>query len=100
MKAVVHDRYGPPDVLRLEEVEPPVPKADEVLIRIRATTVNRTDCHRRAADPVLWRLFAGLGRPGGGSLVASWQERSWRPARRSPSSRPVTRFSASAGGIS
>lgn len=63
MKAVVHDRYGPPDVLRLEEVEPPVPRADEVLIRIRATTVNRTDCHRRAADPVLWRLFAGLGRP-------------------------------------
>jgi len=63
MKAVVHDRYGPPDVLRLEEVEPPVPRADEILIRIRATTVNRTDCHRRAADPVMWRLFAGLGRP-------------------------------------
>jgi NADPH:quinone reductase-like Zn-dependent oxidoreductase len=63
MKAVVHDRYGPPDVLRLEEVEPPVPRADEVLVRIRATTVNRTDCHRRAADPVMWRLFAGLGRP-------------------------------------
>ena len=63
MRAVVHDRYGPPDVLRLEEVEPPVPRADEVLIRIRATTVNRTDCHRRAADPVLWRLLAGVGRP-------------------------------------
>jgi NADPH:quinone reductase-like Zn-dependent oxidoreductase len=46
MKAVVHDRYGPPDVLRLEEVDPPVPQADEVLVRIRATTVNRTDCHR------------------------------------------------------
>ena len=63
MKAVVHDRYGPPDVLRLEEVEPPVPQADEVLVRIRATTVNRTDCHRRAADPVLWRLLAGPIRP-------------------------------------
>jgi NADPH:quinone reductase-like Zn-dependent oxidoreductase len=63
MKAVVHDRYGPPDVLRLEEVEPPVPRADEVLVLIRATTVNRTDCHRRAADPFMWRLFAGLGRP-------------------------------------
>lgn len=63
MKAVLRDRYGPPDVLRLEEVEPPVPQAGEVLVRIRATTVNRTDCHRRAADPVMWRLFAGLGRP-------------------------------------
>ena len=41
MKAVVQDRYGPPDVLRLEDVERPVPKDDEVLIRIRATTVTR-----------------------------------------------------------
>lgn len=63
MRAVVHERYGPPDVLRLEEVERPVPEEDEVLVRIHATTVNRTDCHRRAADHVLWRLFAGLRRP-------------------------------------
>jgi NADPH:quinone reductase-like Zn-dependent oxidoreductase len=63
VRAVVHDRYGPPDVLRLEDVERPVPNDDEVLVKVRATTVNRTDCHRRGADPVLWRLFAGLGRP-------------------------------------
>ena len=63
MKAVVHDRYGPPEVLRLEDVQPPVPQADEILVRIRATTVNRTECHRRAADPVMCRLLAGLGRP-------------------------------------
>ncbi len=63
MTAVVHDRYGPPEVLRLEEVERPVPKEDEVLIRIRATTVNRTDCHIRRADPFFWRFFAGLRRP-------------------------------------
>ncbi len=63
MRAVVHDRYGPPDVLRLEDVERPVPKDDEILVRIRATTVNRTDCHRRAAEPFLWRLFSGLRRP-------------------------------------
>lgn len=63
MRAVVHDRYGPPDVLRIEQVERPVPRDDEVLVRIRATTVNRTDCHRRAASPFLWRLFAGLRRP-------------------------------------
>src|SRR5438552_13765084 len=63
MRAVVHDRYGPPDVLRLEDVERPVPKEDEVLVKVHATTVNRTDCHRRAADPSVWRLFAGLRRP-------------------------------------
>jgi NADPH:quinone reductase-like Zn-dependent oxidoreductase len=63
MRAVVHDRYGPPDVLRLEEVEQPVPKDDEVLVKIHATTVNRTDCHMRAANPFLWRFLIGLRRP-------------------------------------
>jgi NADPH:quinone reductase-like Zn-dependent oxidoreductase len=64
MRAVVHDRYGPPDVLRIEEVERPVPKDDEVLIKIHATTVNRTDCHVRGANPFLWRFFGtGLLRP-------------------------------------
>jgi len=63
MRAVVHDRYGPPDVLRLDEVERPVPKDDEVLVRVHATTVNRTDCHIRRADPFFWRFFAGLLRP-------------------------------------
>lgn len=63
MRAIVHDRYGPPDVLRLEEVERPVPGQNEVLVRVRATTVNRTDCHRRAAQPPAWRLFSGLIRP-------------------------------------
>ena len=47
MKAVVYDRYGPPDVLRIEEVERPVPKEDEVLIKVHATTVNRADCATR-----------------------------------------------------
>jgi NADPH:quinone reductase-like Zn-dependent oxidoreductase len=63
LKAVVQDRYGPPEVLRIEEVEKPTPAEDEVLIRVRASTVNRTDCHRRAAKPFLWRLFEGLRRP-------------------------------------
>jgi NADPH:quinone reductase-like Zn-dependent oxidoreductase len=63
MRAVVHDRYGTPDVLRLEDVERPSPDADEVLVRVHATTVNRTDCHRRAAKPFLWRFLAGILRP-------------------------------------
>ena len=63
MKAVVHDRYGPADVLRLEEVPRPVPKDDEVLIRIHATTVNRTDTALRAAEPFASRFVTGLRRP-------------------------------------
>ena len=63
MKAAVRDRYGPPEVLRIDEVERPVPKDDEVLVRIRATTVTRTDVHMRAAKPFIWRFMLGLRRP-------------------------------------
>ena len=63
MQAVVHDRYGPPDVLRLEDVEAPIPKDDEVLVRIHATTVNRTDCGLRSAEYFISRLVTGLLRP-------------------------------------
>jgi NADPH:quinone reductase-like Zn-dependent oxidoreductase len=63
MRAVVHDRYGPPDVLRLEDVERPVPQDDEVLVKIHATTVTRTDCGVRSATPFIVRFFTGLRRP-------------------------------------
>jgi NADPH:quinone reductase-like Zn-dependent oxidoreductase len=63
LRAVVVDKYGPPDVQRIEDVERPVPKADEVLIRIHATTVTRTDCGIRAAKPFFIRAFFGLRRP-------------------------------------
>ena len=63
MRAVVHDRYVPPDVLRIEHVERPVPKDDEVLVRIRATTVNRTDTGFRSAEFFVARFFTGLLRP-------------------------------------
>ena len=63
MRAAIHDRYGPPDVLRIDDVERPVPKANEVLVRVEATTVNRTDCHMRRAKPFLWRFYLGLRRP-------------------------------------
>jgi NADPH:quinone reductase-like Zn-dependent oxidoreductase len=63
MRAVVFDRYGPPEVQRLEDVEQPVPKEDEVLVKIHATTVTRSDCGIRSAKPWLIRLFFGLRRP-------------------------------------
>jgi NADPH:quinone reductase-like Zn-dependent oxidoreductase len=63
MRAVVYDRYGPPEVLHIEDVERPVPGDDEVLVRVRASTVTQTDCHMRRARPYLWRLFLGLTRP-------------------------------------
>jgi NADPH:quinone reductase-like Zn-dependent oxidoreductase len=63
MRAVVQDRYGPPEVLRIEEVERPVPGDGEVLIHVRASTVSQTDAHIRGAHPALWRLVAGWRRP-------------------------------------
>ena len=63
MRAVVHDRYGPPEVLRIEEVERPVPADDELLVRVHATSVTRTDCGWRAAHPFFSRVFTGLLRP-------------------------------------
>src|SRR3989475_10851124 len=70
MRAVVYDRYGPPDVLRLEDVERPVPKEDEVLVKVHATTVNRLDVHTREANrrsglavSLLSRMVSGLRRP-------------------------------------
>jgi NADPH:quinone reductase-like Zn-dependent oxidoreductase len=63
MKAVVYEKYGPPAVLRLEEVERPVPEANEVLVRVRATTVNRTDTGLRSAEFFPSRFFTGLLRP-------------------------------------
>ena len=63
MRAVVYDRYGPPEVQRVEEVEPPVPKDDQVLVRVHATTVNRTDCGWVKAKPFFVRYFIGIRRP-------------------------------------
>jgi NADPH:quinone reductase-like Zn-dependent oxidoreductase len=63
MKAVVCDRYGPPEVLRFDDVERPVPGPDQVLIKIHATTVNRSDTEIRQGSPALARLVTGLHRP-------------------------------------
>ncbi len=63
MRAVVQDRYGPPEVLRIAEVERPVPKDDEVLVRVHASTVTRTDTGLRGAEYPFTRLITGIRRP-------------------------------------
>ena len=63
MKAIVYTKYGSPDVLQLKEVAKPTPKDNEVLIKIQATTVNRTDCATVRAKPFFMRIVTGLFKP-------------------------------------
>jgi len=58
MKAIVHTKYGPPDVLQLKEVDKPVPKDNEVLVRIYATTVTRAGCAFIKGAPLISRFFS------------------------------------------
>ena len=63
MKAAVRTKYGSPDVLNIIEVEKPIPDDNEVLVRVYATTVNRTDWGILSGKPLLIRLFYGLFKP-------------------------------------
>jgi NADPH:quinone reductase-like Zn-dependent oxidoreductase len=63
MKAAVHTRYGPPHVVRISELDKPAATDNEVLVKVRATTVNRTDSGLRAAKPFINRFVTGLRRP-------------------------------------
>lgn len=63
MKAIIHSRYGPPEVAELKEIPAPQPQKNELLIKVMATTVNRTDCGFRSAEYFVSRFFSGLFRP-------------------------------------
>ncbi|MCA0455053.1 MAG: NAD(P)-dependent alcohol dehydrogenase [Chloroflexi bacterium] len=63
MKAIVYTRYGSPDVLHLTDVPMPVPKDNEVRIKIHAANVTPTDCASRKADPFITRFMNGLLAP-------------------------------------
>ena len=63
MKAAVYKKYGPPEVIQLMDVPKPSPRAIEILVKIHATTVNRTDCGFRSAEYFVSRFFSGLIRP-------------------------------------
>ena len=64
MKAVVYNEFGPPDVLQIQEIDKPVPKENEVLVKVRAASVNPYDWHMIRGTPFLMRaMMAGLRKP-------------------------------------
>src|SRR6185369_16457046 len=63
MKAAIYTSYGLPDVVRIADVEKPVPKDDEVLIKVRAASVNPLDWRFMKGEPAFMRLFLGLRKP-------------------------------------
>jgi NADPH:quinone reductase-like Zn-dependent oxidoreductase len=63
MKAAIHKQYGPPEVVAVKELPNPVPKEKEILIKVHASTVNRTDSGFRSAEYFVTRFFSGLFKP-------------------------------------
>lgn len=64
MKAAVRRKYGPPNQIQIEDIQRPLAKQDEVLVEVRNTTVNRTDCANLTAKPFLMRFVLGFLKPG------------------------------------
>jgi NADPH:quinone reductase-like Zn-dependent oxidoreductase len=63
VRAAVRTRYGPPEVVRIEDLPAPEPRPDELLVRVHATTVNRTDCAYRGGTPYITRFGTGYPNP-------------------------------------
>ncbi|RIV23330.1 NAD(P)-dependent alcohol dehydrogenase [Fibrisoma montanum] len=63
MKAAIYTQYGPPEVVNIQDVDKPIPTDNDVLIRVHATTVNRTDCGFRSANYFVSRFWSGLLKP-------------------------------------
>lgn len=63
MKAIIREKYGPAEDLKIKEIDTPIPSANEVLVKVYSTTVNRTDCSILTGLPFIMRFFIGLRRP-------------------------------------
>ncbi len=63
MKAIIYEKYGPPDVLQLKEVDKPVPEDNEVLVKVYAASANPLDWHFMRATPFVMRFVSGLRKP-------------------------------------
>ena len=63
MKAIICEKYGPPDVLQLREIDKPAVNDDDVLVRVRAASVNPYDWHCMTGLPYVMRVLTGLLRP-------------------------------------
>lgn len=63
MKAAIRRNYGPPQQIKVENIEPPIPGDDDVLVKVHSTTVNRTDCANLTAKPFIMRFVLGLNKP-------------------------------------
>ncbi len=77
MKAMVFDKFGPPDVIQMKGIEKPIPNDDGVLLKISAASVNAGDWHILRGTPFLVRMIAGLFRPKHKTLgddFAGWVE--------------------------
>ena len=72
MKAAIRFRYGPPDVISIETIEIPTPKENEMLIKVHATTVNRTDCAILSGKPFVMRYWDRMQR----TSICRWSQKS------------------------
>ena len=91
MRAFVYERYGPPETLRMVEVDKPSPEAGEVLVKVRAVSVNAADWHVLRGKPLFSRATLGLLRPKHQILGVDVAGQVERSVAASPGSGPATR---------